>query len=168
MKNSIIAIVGPSASGKTTKLKQLIPINEKSVVLNINSIKNDAPKVIKNKIISKINQNINTVLIDDLFVYLNNNDKLEVINFIKTKNKNIIYTTSDMEETLYANYIIIMKNNKAIIEGEKEAVLKQEKEILNCGLTLPFIVDLSIQLNYYELINRIYYDLESLVSDLWI
>ena len=53
------------------------------------------------------------------------------------------------------------------MEGYKEDILKEEKILKKLGFNLPFIVELSNGLKYYGLVNKLYYDNESLVSDLW-
>ena len=45
--------------------------------------------------------------------------------------------------------------------------LKEEKTFINCGLKLPFVVDLSLKLNYYDLVDKIYLDEKSLVDEIW-
>ena len=54
-----------------------------------------------------------------------------------------------------------------IIEGNTQAVLEEERIIKKLGFNLPFIVELSSGLKYYNIVDKIYYDLESLVNYLW-
>ena len=53
------------------------------------------------------------------------------------------------------------------VEGPVVSVLKEEKILKNLGFSLPFIYDLSLQLNYYGLIDSIYLDEKVLVDKLW-
>ena len=41
-------------------------------------------------------------------------------------------------------------------------------DIKKIGLDLPFIVDLSIKLKYYGLVNKIYFNMEELIGAIWI
>lgn len=103
----------------------------------------------------------------DILTYLDSNFKKEVIKYLKEKNKRIINYTSNIEETLMLEYIIIIQNDIIIMEGLKESVLQEEKIIKKLGFSLPFIVDLSSGLKYYNLVTKIYFDNERLVNDLW-
>lgn len=103
----------------------------------------------------------------DILTYLDSNFKKEVIKYLKEKNKRIINYTSNIEETLMLEYIIIIQNDIIIMEGLKESVLQEEKIIKKLGFSLPFIVDLSSGLKYYDLVAKIYFDNERLVNDLW-
>ena len=53
------------------------------------------------------------------------------------------------------------------MEGEVLSCLKEEKLLKRLGYKLPFIYDLSLQLNYYEVINKIYLDNKSLEEAVW-
>ena len=103
----------------------------------------------------------------DILTYLDSNFKKEVIKYLKEKNKRIINYTSNIEETLMLEYIIIIQNDIIIMEGLKESVLQEEKIIKKLGFSLPFIVDLSSGLKYYNLVTKIYFDNERVVNDLW-
>ena len=78
-----------------------------------------------------------------------------------------INVTSNVEDALYSDYVIVYDQNKKVLEGNKNEVLKEEKTLKRLGYGLPFVVDLSIQLNYYDIFNKVYYDLDELVRALW-
>ena len=46
-------------------------------------------------------------------------------------------------------------------------ILKEEKIIKHNGFSLTFVVDLSHQLMDYDLLDKEYYSIDRLVSDLW-
>jgi hypothetical protein len=54
-----------------------------------------------------------------------------------------------------------------MLEGSTLSVLKEEKLLKRLGYKLPFVVDLSLQLNAYNLIDSIFLDEEVLVNKLW-
>ena len=62
---------------------------------------------------------------------------------------------------------MVYDNNNLVIEGKKETILKEEKLLKKLGYGLPFVVDLSTQLNYYGVFTKIYYEMDDLVGDLW-
>lgn len=103
----------------------------------------------------------------NILTYLDDEFKRKLFLFLKRANKTIINYTTDIEEVLYFDYLVIIHNNEVVIEGATKEVLKEEKIIKKLGFKLPFIVELSSGLKYYGLVNKLYYDNESLVDDLW-
>ena len=53
------------------------------------------------------------------------------------------------------------------MEGKTLDVLKKDNILSKLGLELPFMVDLSLKLQFYELINDIKLDMDDLVVSLW-
>ncbi len=122
---------------------------------------------LKITILDNLNNKSDVYVFLNVLTYLDNEFKKRVINYLKEQNKIIINYTEDIEEALLLNYIIVIHDNKIIMEGYKEDILKEEKILKKLGFNLPFIVELSNGLKYYGLVNKLYYDNESLVSDLW-
>ena len=91
----------------------------------------------------------------------------ELYQFLKDNHINYINVTNDIEEVLFTDYLIVYNKNKIVIEGNTIEVLKNEKLLKRIGLELPFIVELSLLLKDYSLIDKIYLDKESLVKELW-
>ena len=53
------------------------------------------------------------------------------------------------------------------MEGKSKLVLQEEKILKKLGFNLPFIVELSNSLKYYQLVDKTYFDSLELVEDLW-
>lgn len=119
------------------------------------------------KIISMIVNYKGNVVFDDVLTFLNETKKYLVLKYLK--DNDIIYFnfTSDIEEVLFTKYLIVLSKDGVIIEGSTKSVLKEEKIIKHNGFNLPFVVDLSRQLVDYGILEKEYYSLEKLVSDLW-
>ena len=81
---------------------------------------------------------------------------------------NIINITTYMDDTLLGDNIIIMDKGKIVLNGTKEDVFEQNDIIKKVGLDLPFIIDLSIKLKYYGLVDRIYFNMEELIDVIWV
>lgn len=122
---------------------------------------------IKINILSNLSKSNEVFIFMNVLTYLDSSFKDEVINYLKENHKRIINYTSDIEETLLLDYLIIIHNNKVIMEGNTDSVLQEEKIIKKLGFSLPFIVELSLGLKYYGLVDKIYFNKESLVVDLW-
>ena len=90
---------------------------------------------------------------------------LEDIN--KNKNMTIINVTHDMDELLYGDDIILIDNGNVILKGPKEEVLLEEKIFNSLNLELPFMVNLSIKLKYYGLVDKLIFDMKEMVDQIW-
>lgn len=98
---------------------------------------------------------------------LRKNELKEILALLKLQNISFIYVTSNTEYTLLGDYIYVYDEDKIIIEGKKETVLKEERLLKKLGYGLPFVVDLSTQLIYYDILDKVYFDMDYLVGDLW-
>jgi len=98
---------------------------------------------------------------------LRKNELKEILALLKLQNISFIYVTSNTEYTLLGDYIYVYDEDKIIVEGKKETVLKEERLLKKLGYGLPFVVDLSTQLIYYDIFDKVYFDMDSLVGDLW-
>lgn len=95
-------------------------------------------------------------------------DKIkEIYEYLNEHHILYINVTNDIEEVLLTKYLIVYDKEKILIEGSTLEVLKNEKLLKRIGLSLPFIVELSLYLKDYNLIDKIYLNKESLVGVLW-
>lgn len=107
------------------------------------------------------------VVLNDTFYKLNSKEISIIIDLFKKQQMNFIYITSDIEKSILSDKIIVFDNNEIVLNGLKEDVLKEEKILKRLGFGLPFVVDLSLQLNYYDILNKIYFDMSLLIGELW-
>ena len=107
------------------------------------------------------------VVLNDSFYKLNSKEISIIIDLFKKQQMNFIYITSDIEKSILSDKIIVFDNNEIVLNGLKEDVLKEEKILKRLGFGLPFVVDLSLQLNYYDVLNKIYFDMSLLIGELW-
>lgn len=107
------------------------------------------------------------VVLNDSFYKLNSKEISIIIDLFKKQQMNFIYITSDIEKSILSDKIVVFDNNEIVLNGLKEDVLKEEKILKSLGFGLPFVVDLSLQLNYYDILNKIYFDMSLLIGELW-
>lgn len=84
-----------------------------------------------------------------------------------TKNTTIIHVTNDIEDVLFGDEIIFINNGRLITQGKTEIVLERKDIFDKSHMERPFIVELSERLKFYGLIDRLYYDEDKLVNDIW-
>lgn len=112
----------------------------------------------------------NVLIIDNAFSMIDSYYKeiiLKTLNILRKRGLTIINLTSNPEETLYGTDVIILNDGQVALNKTTLKALKEEKTFINCGLKLPFVVDLSLKLNYYDLVDKIYLDEKSLVDEIW-
>lgn len=120
------------------------------------------------KIIVIINNNDEKdYIFDDVLSYLSEDRKKIIFKTIFDKNLKYYNFTSDIEEVIYSNYLIVLSKDGVAIEGSVKSVLAEEKLLKRLGFSLPIIYDLSLQLKSYGLIDKPYVDMRKLVNDLW-
>ena len=148
-------------------------IRELNEFFNINRILNKAIESLSTndkylvKILSYAVMKPSYLCIDGLLSYLDNRTKILLLNYLNYKEILLINVTSNMDDTLYTDYTLCLYDGISAIDGKTIDVFKEEKIIRRLGLELPFMIDLSIQLQLYGLINKIYLNRETMVKKLW-
>lgn len=110
------------------------------------------------------------IVISEVLSELDKKDLEISINLLKeyiAKGGVVINVTSNIEESLYGDRLIIYKDKEIVIDGETLSVLNEEKLMKRLGLGLPFYIELSKYLIDYKLIDKYYLDSESLVDAVW-
>jgi energy-coupling factor transporter ATP-binding protein EcfA2 len=94
------------------------------------------------------------------------NDLNNIIKKLKSLNITIINFTKDLSEAFYSDRLVIL-NKEILLNGDPKKVLEKEKIIMKIGLEIPFIVDLSIKLKLYGVVDKIYFNKKELVDAIW-
>lgn len=159
-----------------TVMKELSIFSESDTLLNefqCQSLENKAIKdltmdeVALVKIIIELSKNKDCLVLYDVLTYLDKDKKERIINYIKNKNITLINITSNEEEYLVNEYMIVLNNKMVALEGETLLVLEQEKILKRLGFSLPFAIDISLQLEAYGLIDKVFTNYKELVGELW-
>ena len=115
-----------------------------------------------------LSNNPKILLLDDVFTYLDKKEIEDVVKTIKTyKDLTTILSTINLNDSLYTDYLYIINDKKIILKGEPLKVLEKDNIINKSGLNLPFMVDLSVKLKDYELLDSIELDKDRMVNKLW-
>lgn len=107
------------------------------------------------------------VVLSDSLSVLSNKEKKEILELLNKQNIHYINVTSNVEDALFGDYVIVYDEDMKVLEGNMEMVLKNEKILKKLGFGVPFVVDLSIQLMYYDILDRVYFDVDNLLEALW-
>lgn len=117
-----------------------------------------------------LSHNPNLLIIDDGLTMIDGVRKQKIfslLNSLNEKGLTIINFTHDSEELLIGNEIIIIQDGKIALHSDLNNAFLNVKVFTDNKLSLPFIVDLSIKLQYYNTINKIYFNDRQLVNDIW-
>lgn len=111
------------------------------------------------------------LFVDDILRFLNKNEK-EEINKLFHKisdefNLTILFTTSDINDVIDSDNIFVLKDGKVIMNGPFNYIILKDNELSKIGLEIPLMIDLSRKLEFYNLIDKIYYDPDKVVDALW-
>jgi len=109
------------------------------------------------------------LILDEPFSNMDALEKDKILSLISNlkDNTTIIYFTCNMEDTLIGDEICVIGNNKILLKGNKEEFYDNEKELNQLGFKLPFMVELSNRLKFYNLIDETIYDMQKMVDTLW-
>lgn len=162
---------------ETTVEEELLNINNKidKVVtgLKIKKILTKNIKELTNKeiiliqIAKAILSNPEILLLDDISTYFNNKEKKDIFTYLRKQKITIVYATISLEDALYSDYLYIISDKKVALEGNPLFILQKDNIINKIGLKLPFMVDLSVKLKDYELIDKQILDPKEMVDELW-
>lgn len=144
-----------------------IPYFKIENLLNKNLSSLDLSSIIYLKIITRIINNHSIIIFDDALSYLNENQKRKVISYLIKNDMIYVNITSNIEDVIFNNYLIVLTNSGVAIEGGAISVLSEEKLLKRLGFNLPFVFDLSLQLKSYGVIDKTYLSIDGLVNDLW-
>lgn len=132
-------------------------IDDVAKKVNIKHLLNKAPENLSGgqkqrvAIASQLALSPDVIIFDEATSMLDPKGRQEVVNIMKelrTKDKKtVIAITHFMDEAIYADYVIVLKDGKLLIQGTPEEIFKQTNKLKETRLKLPFIYDLSLKLN---------------------
>ena len=110
------------------------------------------------------------LILDEALTMLDPFDKEKILNILKelnSKGLTILNISHDIEDTLISDKIYVLGKGKIVLSGTKDEVYKEEDLLHKLGFELPFMVELSNRLMFYDLIDHVIYDMEEMVDNLW-
>lgn len=108
------------------------------------------------------------LLLGNVFTYITKKSQEELLVLLrKIKGLTVIISSNDLSSCLYSDYLHLFHRGKLILSGKTMEVLKKDSIINKLGLDLPFMVDLSLKLQYYNLLENIELDMNGMVQKLW-
>ena len=121
---------------------------------------------------SKVIYNPKLLLLDDPCLFLSPLEKEEFMGLLeqlRTRGITVVVSSSSIEEVIYTiNSIVYVLDKGGIVSsGDMLEVLSDDSLLNKIGLELPFMVDLSVKLEYYNLVPKINLSPLGMVEHLW-
>ncbi len=108
------------------------------------------------------------LIIDDSFDEIDNQTRQIIINYLKKmKDCAILFITTNEEDILISDNILIINNGKIVEIGKTKELLNEEKKFTKNNIKMPFMVDLSNKLISYGLIQNVVLNIDSMVDSIW-
>ena len=111
------------------------------------------------------------MLLDDPFRFLNLKEQKKILNILNNIKNNcnisIIFTTSQFSSIIDLDNIIVLGNGKIIMQGNYKDIIKKDNELSKLGIEIPIMIDLSLKLQFYNLLDDICYDVGGIIDKLW-
>ena len=106
------------------------------------------------------------LILDDALCFVSTYNKYKIFKYLKRQKISIIHFSNNVEDSIFGNQIVII-NKKVVLNKPLKKALKEEKLLLDNNLNLPFIIELSLKLKYYNLLEDIYLSIDDMVNKIW-
>ena len=112
------------------------------------------------------------LILDDPCLYLSFYEKEEfmgILEQVRSSGTTIVMSCSSLEEVVYTinSTLYVLDKGNIVSSGDSLKVLSDDSLLNKVGLELPFMVDLSVKLEYYNLAEKINMSPLGLVDSLW-
>lgn len=111
------------------------------------------------------------ILIDDLTPYLDTVEIKRIISYFRYLVKNydltILINSSRLEDILESDNLYILSESNIILKGKPLEVLQKDNILNRAGIKVPFMIDLSVKLKDYNLIDEVELDMNRMTEKLW-
>jgi len=116
-----------------------------------------------------IMHNPKVIFLDNALSKLNPNEAKKLFKlFDKIKhNTTICITSSNMEHVLLFDNVIVINEGKTLFNDTPNNVLQHDNELARAGFYIPPMIDLSLKLSFYGLVDEIIVDVDRMVDTLW-
>lgn len=111
------------------------------------------------------------IFLDNPYIYLDKRESNIISKLLKSiskkENITVLVTTNDLENVLNSDKVIVLNNKNILLEGSIKDILKQDNILVRAGINIPIMIDLSIKLGEYDLLDKVILDTDRMVDTLW-
>lgn len=142
---------------------------KKIITKDINTL--DTKEIILTQLAIALINNPQVLLIDSLDLYFDLEEQQNIVKFLKEYiskfGLTVIMTVMNLDISLDTDFIYIIDKGNLVLEGKPLEVLKNDNIINKIGLNIPFMIDMSVKLKDYDLIEDIETDYDRMIELLW-
>ena len=159
---------------KEEKNKRLKIIYKK---LNLTKLKKDSitsltvSELIRLQIALAIASMPKVILIDDISPFFTTEEVRELVKFFKELmdkyDLTVVLISSRLDDIQETDSLYILSDSSIILKGKPLEVLQKDNVLNRVGIRLPFMIDLSVKLKDYGLIENIELDMNRMADSLW-
>ena len=116
-------------------------------------------------------KNPKILLIDSIGIYFEEDEIKIIMDYLRHEQEEqkltIVWTTINLKESLKTDYLYILNDGVVALEGIPITILEKDNIINKIGLNIPFMIDLSVKLKDYDLIDQMELDMNRMADKLW-
>lgn len=126
---------------------------------------------IKTLIVLSIIHNPKLLLLDDVYDDLNNNECEEIYlllkKIVKEKQITVLYTTTKLDMCINSDKVIFINEGKVQLEGDFDYISSHDNVLVRNGINISIMLDLSLKLKFYNLVDNVILEPDRMVDRLW-
>lgn len=111
------------------------------------------------------------IMIDEIDNYFTKEELIKIYKFfnqcIDKYDLTFIITCLNLDSTIYVDNLYIISKGRILLKGEPLRVLDKDNILNKEGLEVPFLIDLSVKLKDYQLIEKIILNKDEMIDTLW-
>ena len=163
--------LGYSKKKRNTRIKEVLKHFDLEDVLdkNINELDYYTKQILL--IMLSLLHNPKVLLLDNVLNVFSKYQRTNINNLLKKwmnkKKMTIISFVPDLMDYLDSDKLILLSNFQILGEYLPSDIYQDDKKFYQEGLEIPFMVDLSVKLRMYDVINKNYSDMKEMVDNIW-
>lgn len=111
------------------------------------------------------------LLLDDILLGLNNAERERILLILKRVIEEqgiiVIMTSSNLMDTIYSDAVLVIEGGVIRYSGTLNDILEHDNVLTRLGLEIPPMMDISLKLKFYNLLDDVILDEEEMVNALW-
>lgn len=111
------------------------------------------------------------LIMDDPFLMIKKTTRDKIVNklskYCREYEITIIIASTNLEDILFTKKTHVLEKGEIVISGNTLDVMKEDILLKKLGLAIPYMVNLSIMLEFYQILDDVYLNMEELVNKLW-
>lgn len=111
------------------------------------------------------------LLLDDIFIGLTEEEKEKIILMLKRIIREfdliVISTSSSLADCIYSDAVLVIEDGTIKYSGSLEEILTYDNDLTKLGINISVMMDMSMKLQFYDLLDKVILNAEEMVDELW-